>query len=618
MVEDINTPFYDGQDGAQIKTELNKMWALWLLALEQAQGPQGWSPLPALEQDGPTRVVMKVQAWIAGQGVAPTDLGYIGTTGLVPTKAAAVNILGGSGREVELNTDSTYIRWRYVGQPTWTNLVPLADLKGDVGRSVELQKSMTHIQWRVEGDATWTDLIALADLRGTDGEDGTDGTDGSDAWTYVLANVSDGNRVVQQVVDWFGGTGEKPNTGQFLGSTGLVGTAAEATNVRGAPGDGDGDVRGPASSQIGRLALFTDGTGKIIGEGPLPSAFATSAQGELADTAVQPADLTSALAGKANQVDVDNAIGAVEAIANAAIPASEKASANGVATLDADGKLPFAQVPAVAISVPYVVNTEAAQLALTAQVGDTAIRTDIEKNFIHNGGTSGTMADWTELITPTSQTWSSLPGKPAYIGAGATQYLARAAINAAEAIDQSTALTTWDAPWGVYVNNDESIRFVDLTEFKRVLNIVFPVTSVAGKTGAVTLVKDDVGLGNVDNTSDSAKPVSAAQDAAIRTVGMQNRSGNFTLAASDVGTAIYYTTSNGVITVPHSSTVALPIGAVVFVINGTGGNNKISFSGAGGVGVWPSGKRFNKTQDSTFAIMQTALNTWHVVGGVDE
>lgn len=41
------------------------------------------------------------------------------------------------------------------------------------------------------------------------------------------------------------------------------------------------------------------------------------------------------------------------------------------------------------------------------------------------------------------------------------------------------------------------------------------VTSVAGKTGAVTLAKGDVGLGNVDNTADSVKPVSAAQAAAI-------------------------------------------------------------------------------------------------------
>ena len=41
------------------------------------------------------------------------------------------------------------------------------------------------------------------------------------------------------------------------------------------------------------------------------------------------------------------------------------------------------------------------------------------------------------------------------------------------------------------------------------------VTSVAGKTGSVSLEKADVGLGNVDNTSDASKPVSTAQAAAI-------------------------------------------------------------------------------------------------------
>lgn len=41
------------------------------------------------------------------------------------------------------------------------------------------------------------------------------------------------------------------------------------------------------------------------------------------------------------------------------------------------------------------------------------------------------------------------------------------------------------------------------------------VTSVAGKTGAVTLTPADVGLSNVDNTSDVNKPVSTAQAAAI-------------------------------------------------------------------------------------------------------
>jgi hypothetical protein len=42
-----------------------------------------------------------------------------------------------------------------------------------------------------------------------------------------------------------------------------------------------------------------------------------------------------------------------------------------------------------------------------------------------------------------------------------------------------------------------------------------PVQSVAGRTGAVALTKTDVGLGNVDNTSDANKPISTATQAAL-------------------------------------------------------------------------------------------------------
>ena len=41
------------------------------------------------------------------------------------------------------------------------------------------------------------------------------------------------------------------------------------------------------------------------------------------------------------------------------------------------------------------------------------------------------------------------------------------------------------------------------------------VSSVAGKTGAVTLAKSDVGLGNVDNTADTDKPISDATQIAL-------------------------------------------------------------------------------------------------------
>ena len=67
----------------------------------------------------------------------------------------------------------------------------------------------------------------------------------------------------------------------------------------------------------------------------------------------------------------------------------------------------------------------------------------------------------------------------------------------------------------------------------------YPVTSVAGKTGVVTLEKADVGLGNVDNTADLDKPVSTATqnalNAKIGNTGTQSIAGNLTLVADSGG-----------------------------------------------------------------------------------
>jgi hypothetical protein len=79
------------------------------------------------------------------------------------------------------------------------------------------------------------------------------------------------------------------------------------------------------------------------------------------------------------------------------IPNAEKGAAGGVATLDNSGKLPSDQLPPLSITSVYVVDDENEQLNLNAQEGDVSIRTDENKNYIHNNNYTGTMADWTEL-----------------------------------------------------------------------------------------------------------------------------------------------------------------------------------------------------------------------------
>lgn len=83
-----------------------------------------------------------------------------------------------------------------------------------------------------------------------------------------------------------------------------------------------------------------------------------------------------------------------------AIASSEKAAANGVATLDANSKVPTNQLPALAITDTFVVASQAAMTGLTAQVGDVAVRTDVNKSFILTTDPASTVGNWQELLTP--------------------------------------------------------------------------------------------------------------------------------------------------------------------------------------------------------------------------
>lgn len=76
-------------------------------------------------------------------------------------------------------------------------------------------------------------------------------------------------------------------------------------------------------------------------------------------------------------------------------------AANGLATLDGSGQIPSAQLPAIAITDVFVVASQAAMLALTAEKGDVAIRSDLNKSFVLSTNSPGTLADWKELLTPT-------------------------------------------------------------------------------------------------------------------------------------------------------------------------------------------------------------------------
>jgi hypothetical protein len=101
-----------------------------------------------------------------------------------------------------------------------------------------------------------------------------------------------------------------------------------------------------------------------------------------------------------------------------------------------------------------------------------------------------------------------------------------------------------------------------------------PVQSVAGKVGAVSLDKSDVGLDQVDNTSDLDKPISTATQTALDGKFDDPTGTSLDYIAGDGSILAFPTvmTSNKVVASVYNKTgAAIPAGSVVY-INGVHGN----------------------------------------------
>lgn len=86
------------------------------------------------------------------------------------------------------------------------------------------------------GELVTVDVGTFVGPPGDDGPPGDEGPAGNDGWSPILAVVADGERRVQQVVDWTGGEGTKPAVGLYVGATGLVPLIASGVDIRGAAG----------------------------------------------------------------------------------------------------------------------------------------------------------------------------------------------------------------------------------------------------------------------------------------------------------------------------------------------------------------------------------------------
>lgn len=90
-----------------------------------------------------------------------------------------------------------------------------------------------------------------------------------------------------------------------------------------------------------------------------------------------------------------------------------------VARLGTDGKLPASVLPSIAINESFSVDTEAAMLALKAEIGDVAIRNDVNKTFILSVLPSSALSSWKELLTTAVSSVNGRTGNVTVAEAGA-------------------------------------------------------------------------------------------------------------------------------------------------------------------------------------------------------
>lgn len=83
---------------------------------------------------------------------------------------------------------------------------------------------------------------------------------------------------------------------------------------------------------------------------------------------------------------------------------------------------------------------------------------------------------------------------------------------AADATSKAAAAQAYAVQRGNHTGQQASST---ISDFSTAAAAAAPVQSVAGKSGTVVLAKGDVGLGNVDNTSDANKPISTATQTAL-------------------------------------------------------------------------------------------------------
>lgn len=217
-------------------------------------------------------------------------------------------------------------------------------------------------------------------------------------------------------------------------------------NVSALFGSLSGNLLPSYSSNNGKYLSLVDGA-LSWSTVTIPPAGVTSFNGETGDVTFS-APVTS-VNGQTGDVSFsipdEYTDGMADSRADARI-AAVRGQANGLASLDASGKLPTSQLPSLAITSTNVVANEAAMLALSAEEGDVAIRTDNGKTYILASSDPTSLASWKEItaggaVTSVNGQTGTVSLSTTDVGEGTNLYYTSGRFDSAFAAKSTTDLT---------------------------------------------------------------------------------------------------------------------------------------------------------------------------------
>jgi len=223
------------------------------------------------------------------------------------------------------------------------------------------------------------------------------------AGTLVSASQTNGNIVIDGVETTvytlpIGDASAIGGVKSQAAATGAVVIAADGTMSVAKVADAESADEADKLATSRTIAVTGDATGSAGFDGSADANIALT----LANSGVTAGTYAKVTVDAKGRVTAGQAQIALADVSDAGTAAAKDfgTASGNVPVLGQDGKLDTAVLPSLAISETSVVASEAEMLALTAQIGDVAIRTDINKTFILAAAGASTLANWKEVLTP--------------------------------------------------------------------------------------------------------------------------------------------------------------------------------------------------------------------------